>query len=68
MSAQTHHAETEELRGRVLLISQERDQLQEALQSLRQQKQQLQEELEERMEAVRQDHRALAVKVWFQCV
>lgn len=60
MSSQTHREETEELRGRVLLISQERDQLQEALQSLRQQKQQLQEELEERMEAVRQDHRALA--------
>lgn len=60
MSAQAHLEETEELRGRVLLIGQERDQLQEALQSLRQQKQQLQEELEERMEAVCQDHRALA--------
>lgn len=56
MSAQAHREETEELQGRVLLISQERDQLQEALQSLRQQKQLLQEELEERMEAVRQHH------------
>lgn len=59
MSAQVHHKDTEELQGQLLLVSQERDQLLDALQGLRQQKQQLQEELEERMEAVCQQHQAL---------
>lgn len=62
MSAQVHSKDTEELQGQLLLVSQERDQLLEALQSLRQQKQQLQEELEERMEAVCQHHQAFTIE------
>lgn len=58
MSAHVDHEDTEKLQGQLLLVSQERDQLLEALQSLRQQKQQLQEELEERMEAVCEHHQA----------
>lgn len=43
---------TEELLSRVASISQERDQLQEALEALREEKQHLRTELEARMETV----------------
>lgn len=43
---------TEELLSQVASVSQERDQLQEALEALREEKQQLRTELEDRMETV----------------
>lgn len=43
---------TEELLSRVASVSQERDQLQEALEALREEKQQLRAELEDKMETV----------------
>lgn len=47
---------TEELLSRVTCVSQERDELQEALEALRQEKQQLRAELEDRMEMVFHSH------------
>lgn len=51
---------TEELLCRVASVSQERDQLQEALEALREEKQQLRAELEDKLETVR-DHTHSAV-------